>query len=136
LTLPKMVDCVQCHDVAKDMPKQFQMSNCQTCHIEPRISSDLPAGHARNVRPAFHNESFRSHHSDEASATGAKCFVCHTNVTPASSAANQCVSCHQVMRPATHTARWKDDEHGKIAALDRATCATCHQAETCKPCQT
>ncbi|MBI4473673.1 MAG: hypothetical protein HY646_13480 [Acidobacteria bacterium] len=133
LTLPKMVDCVECHDVAKDIPAQFRMSNCQTCHIENQMGS-APASHTRNVKPAFHNESFRLHHEQEAGAAGAKCFVCHTNVTPTASADNQCVSCHQVMRPASHTARWRDDVHGKMAAMNRASCATCHATESCSRC--
>jgi hypothetical protein len=141
LTLPKMLDCVQCHDVAKDMPSQFQMTNCQTCHVDGQ-KGNAPSSHVRNIKPAFHNESFRQHHQAEATAPDAKCFVCHTNVRPptstalasAPSDANQCVACHQVMRPASHTARWRDDLHGKMAALDRATCATCHQAETCTRC--
>jgi hypothetical protein len=141
LTLPKMLDCVQCHDTAKDMPQQFQMTNCQNCHVDGQKGS-APSSHVRNIKPPFHNESFRQHHEREATAPDAKCFVCHTNVRPPAAAAlagapsdaNQCVSCHQVMRPASHTARWRDDVHGKEAALDRATCATCHQAETCVRC--
>jgi hypothetical protein len=38
------------------------------------------------------------------------------------------------MKPVSHTARWKDDLHGKYAALDRTTCATCHQADYCVRC--
>jgi hypothetical protein len=44
------------------------------------------------------------------------------------------MGCHAVMKPASHTARWKDDLHGKYAALDRTTCATCHQADYCIRC--
>ena len=32
LTLPKMLACVECHDVSKDLPEEFRMSNCVTCH--------------------------------------------------------------------------------------------------------
>src|SRR5260370_34926010 len=35
------------------------------------------------------------------------------------------------MKPASHTSRWMDDFHGKYAALDRTTCATCHAADYC-----
>ncbi len=141
LTLPRMIDCVQCHDAAKDMPQQFQMTNCQTCHNDAQKGA-APSSHTRNIKPPFHTESFRQHHEQEATAPDAKCFVCHTNVrAPTSSLAantrsdaNQCISCHLVMRPASHTARWRDDIHGKIAALDRASCSTCHQAETCIRC--
>jgi len=39
-----------------------------------------------------------------------------------------------VMKPVSHTARWKDDIHGKYAALERTTCATCHTADYCSRC--
>lgn len=133
LTLPKMVDCVGCHDVSKAMPVAFRMSNCGTCHVE-KPSAALPPDHTRNVKPAFHTESFRRNHEAEAKAKGAKCFICHTNVVASASAADQCTNCHQVMRPVSHTARWKDDVHGKMAALDRTTCATCHVADECSRC--
>ena len=38
------------------------------------------------------------------------------------------------MKPASHTVRWRDDVHGKFAALDRQKCATCHVADTCVRC--
>ena len=38
------------------------------------------------------------------------------------------------MRPASHTARWRDDIHGRYAALDRVACATCHTADYCSRC--
>ena len=133
LTLPKMVDCVGCHDANKDVPVQFRMSNCHTCHVDSE-SGAAPASHTRWVKPSFHTESFRLHHSEQASAPGAKCFVCHTNMTPSGAGGDQCLSCHQVMLPASHTARWKDDIHGKYAALDRTTCALCHTSDSCVRC--
>jgi Cytochrome c7 and related cytochrome c len=133
LELPKMIDCVECHDTSKVLPAQFRMTNCQTCHIDPE-SGAAPASHTRYVKPAFHTASFRLHHTDEASAPGAKCFVCHTNVSPTATGGQQCISCHEVMLPASHTARWKDDLHGKYAALDRESCALCHQADSCTRC--
>lgn len=141
LTLPKMVDCVACHDNDKTIGANFRMSNCQTCHIDPETGG-VPRSHSRYVKPDFHTESFRIHHDEEASAPGAKCFVCHTNIVmtstnaaaAASSAKNQCIACHLVMRPASHSARWKDDLHGKFAAIDRINCAICHTADTCVRC--
>lgn len=133
LTLPMMLECVACHNNSRSMPAESHLSNCQACHID-RESGAAPVSHARDVRPAFHNESFRVHHSTDAAAPDAKCFVCHTNVAPSVAARNQCVSCHQVMRPASHTARWRDDIHGKYAAIDRQTCATCHTTDYCSRC--
>lgn len=137
LRLPQMVDCVQCHEMQRTMASEFRMGNCQACHVE-RTSGPLPSSHTRWVKPAFHTENFRTHHETEASAPGAKCFVCHTNVVarPSASSASrdQCLSCHQVMRPASHTARWRDDVHGKYAAMDRESCANCHQTDYCSRC--
>lgn len=133
MTLPKMVDCVGCHETAKTIPAAFRMSNCQACHID-KETGPIPASHTRDVKPEFHTESFRKHHAAEASAPGAKCFVCHTNVSPQAAAASQCMSCHQVMQPISHTARWRDDIHGKYAAIDRESCSTCHVTDFCSRC--
>jgi len=137
LTLPKMVDCVGCHDLQKTMAASFRMTNCQSCHVK-EAEGPAPGSHTRWIKPAFHTENFRQHHEREASEDGAKCFVCHTNVTvktSSSSASNsQCLSCHLVMRPANHAARWRDDVHGKYAALDREGCANCHATDYCSRC--
>jgi len=133
LTLPKMIDCVGCHETSKALPVEYRMSNCQVCHIDDR-SGPAPASHTRYVKPDFHTESFRQHHSAEASAPGAKCFVCHTNVSPQAAAVSQCQACHQVMLPISHTARWRDDLHGKYAAIDRENCSTCHVTDFCSRC--
>lgn len=134
LLLPKMLDCVQCHDSARAVRAEFRIGNCGTCHEDRANGSAIPSGHTRNVKPDFHTEAFRREHAAEAAAANAKCPVCHLNVTPSAAAKTQCDSCHQAMRPASHTARWKDDLHGKIAALDRTECATCHTAAYCSDC--
>jgi Cytochrome c7 and related cytochrome c len=134
LTLPKMEDCVSCHDMTQRLASQFQMSNCSLCHANTVEGLFTPASHTRNVKPASHTENFRIHHEQAAEAEGAKCFVCHLNVAPSVSANNQCMACHTVMKPASHTARWKEDIHGKYAAIDRTTCATCHRADYCVDC--
>ena len=144
LTLPQMVDCVGCHDTSKNVPAEARMSNCKVCHSDTATGLFTPVSHVRNVKPADHNANFRIHHEQDASAPGAKCFVCHQNVeasaqaaplsAPSASGKDQCLACHVVMRPASHTARWKDDLHGKYAALDRVSCATCHTADSCVRC--
>ena len=133
LTLPKMLDCVECHDVSKDLAPEFRMSNCGTCHID-QPTGGAPASHSKTVKPAFHTESFRIHHEEQARARDAKCYVCHMNVAASVTAATQCINCHQVMRPVSHTVRWRDTIHGKYAALDRTSCATCHTADSCVRC--
>ena len=133
LTLPKMADCVSCHSMSKSIASDYRMANCQVCHVDVP-SGPMPGFHSGIVKPASHTEGFRLHHADQASAPGAPCFVCHTNVEPTAVGKQQCMSCHQVMMPASHTARWKDDVHGKYAALDRTTCATCHMTDFCSRC--
>jgi hypothetical protein len=135
LTLPKMLDCVQCHDSARAIKAEFRMSNCKTCHADTAsLTAATPNSHTVNVKPDFHTEAFRLNHSGEAVAPDAKCFVCHQNVSPSVAAKVQCDSCHAVMLPKNHTSRWKDDLHGKYAALDRTSCATCHTAAYCSDC--
>jgi hypothetical protein len=134
LTLPKMVDCVECHDTSKSISADYRMSNCKVCHADSVAGLFTPVSHTRNVKPATHTESFRIHHEQDATAPDAKCFVCHLNVTASVEVKNQCMACHVTMKPASHTARWKDDLHGKYAALDRVSCATCHGADSCVRC--
>jgi hypothetical protein len=134
LSLPKMLDCVQCHDSARAVKAEFRMSNCKSCHSDTVTASVIPTSHTKNVKPDFHTEAFRRNHESEAAAANAKCSVCHLNVTPSVAAKVQCDSCHQAMRPVSHTARWKDDLHGKYAALDRTECAVCHTAAYCSDC--
>lgn len=127
LQLPKMIVCAQCHDAPRFMPAKFRMGNCQTCH----------ADHTENplVKPAFHTAMFRYHHASMASAPGATCYVCHAPVKPSMTPSRQCESCHEVMEPRSHhAAQWKEDVHGKYAAIDRQACATCHVADFCINC--
>ena len=132
LSLPSMIDCVGCHESGR-LGARFQMSNCGLCH-RGREPAPLPVSHNSNVRPPSHNQSFRVEHREQASAADSKCFACHTSISPNATAANQCISCHQVTRPESHTPQWKDDIHGRYAALDRVACATCHTADYCSRC--
>jgi len=133
LKLPEMLDCVGCHETSHRLQDRYRMSNCALCHLDHR-SGTLPASHNNNVKPPSHNESFRVQHQDQAAAPGAKCFACHSNISPDAIAGSRCASCHQVMKPVSHTPRWKDDVHGRYAALDRTACATCHTADYCSRC--
>ena len=130
---PRMLDCLQCHAAARTVASGLQLSNCAACHLE-HLSGALPDSHNRNIRPPSHNQSFRANHLAQAASPDAKCYACHLNVAPAAVVTDRCVGCHRVMRPISHNARWKDDVHGKFAALDRTSCATCHTADTCIRC--
>jgi hypothetical protein len=133
LSLPKMADCVNCHDISKSVAADYRMNNCPVCHVDVQ-TGPIPELHSRIVKPASHTEGFRVHHNDEASAPGAPCFVCHMNVAPSAVGQQECVGCHQVMLPISHTARWKDDVHGKYAALERRNCSVCHVTDYCSRC--
>ena len=133
LTLPQMLDCVECHQVGRDLDATLRMSNCAVCHIDTQFGA-LPPTHTVNVKPPFHDESFRKNHAEAAGEQGAKCYACHTNVAPRTTVREACIDCHQVMQPASHGLRWRDDTHGKYAALDRHTCATCHRTDYCVRC--
>ncbi len=131
--LPSMIECVGCHETSKRLAPEFRMANCKVCH-DDRVGGSTPASHSAHVKPASHNESFRILHAGEASRADANCFVCHQNSLPSLRPKDQCVDCHAVMRPASHTARWKEDTHGKYASLDRGTCAACHSMDYCSKC--
>ena len=121
--LPKMADCAGCHGAARAVPAVLHISNCKACHIQTEFNF--------NVRPASHTEVFRRNHAEASNAPDAKCFACHQNAMPGK---DQCAECHMGMKPVSHTARWRDDVHGKYAALDRTSCATCHATDYCNRC--
>lgn len=131
LDLPKMSDCASCH--SQKLAANRRMDSCSTCHVNKETGIAL-ASYSRLLKPAFHNESFRVTHRVEASQAGANCYMCHTAISATSTAQQRCETCHQTMKPASHTVRWRDDVHGKFAALDRQKCATCHVADTCVRC--
>lgn len=135
-SLPKMVDCASCHDNSKKIASAHRTSNCSSCHLDALTTSAsfVPTNFNRNVKPEFHTDTFRQHHEAMAAAPDAKCFACHQNSVPSSNAKQQCISCHLIMEPVSHTARWRDDIHGKYAAIDRQNCATCHAADYCIRC--
>ena len=131
LNLPRMTDCSSCH--SQKLAANRRMDNCATCHVNQETGVAL-ASYSRWIKPAFHNESFRAQHRTYASESGATCYMCHTNLSATSTPQQRCETCHQTMRPASHTVRWRDDVHGKFAALDRQKCATCHVSDTCARC--
>ena len=104
------------------------------CRQRGAPTTAVPLSHTKGVKPDFHTEAFRTTMQEESVAPDAKCYVCHQNVAASSAGTAQCNNCHQVMLPANHTSRWKDDLHGKYAALDRVQCTVCHTAAYCSDC--
>jgi hypothetical protein len=131
LELPGMAACGTCH--SQQLAANKRMDNCATCHANPQTGVAL-VEYSRWVKPAFHDESFRQKHPSWARNPGAQCYICHTGVSSTATPDQRCEQCHRTMKPASHTVRWRDDVHGKFAALDRETCATCHVSDTCVRC--
>ncbi len=138
LTLPKMWDCAACHDNSRRTGAAHSMKNCSTCH-KGATGGLAPSDHFVTVKPADHTEFFRTRHAEAASAQHARCVFCHMSVSGISTAAtgsgnNSCAECHSVSRPRSHNLRWKDEAHGRIAGLNRESCATCHASDFCSRC--
>ena len=131
LSLPTMNQCGTCH--SRQMALGKRMDNCGSCHANQETGVAL-ASYSRFIKPAFHDETFRTNHQTMASEPGATCYVCHNSLSATSTPQQRCEQCHRTMRPASHTVRWRDDVHGKWAAIDRQQCSTCHVADTCQRC--
>lgn len=83
-------------------------------------------------RPDDHTPIFRSRHAEAASSRDAKCGYCHTGLS--GSAKDSCTDCHAVMRPKSHSLRFRNTEHGRLAAANARACATCHEVDFCTEC--
>jgi hypothetical protein len=129
---PTMRQCSTCHDNGALVPVQYQTRNCQVCHTAMR--ADIRPRPTDPVSPSIvHSEGFRLHHEEQARDPNSQCGVCHVNYVNASQ--NQCAGCHSSMQPRSHASlRWADWPHGRLAAMDRKTCTTCHTGDFCIAC--
>jgi hypothetical protein len=111
---------------------------CQACHREAfcadchaRTAPAVPATRrfADPFTPSVHRAGFVARHALEASAQPGACTTCH--------APERCLACHTTRgvagadRRSPHPAGWvgpaaSDNEHGRQARRDPATCAGCH----------
>ena len=98
--------------------------------LEPEEFEEHPLPSTR--RPDDHTAMFRVRHEGAASSDNAKCKYCHVGVS--GSPVSSCQDCHVVMRPRSHTARFRGVRHGRLAAIDPKTCATCHEVDYCTGC--
>jgi hypothetical protein len=146
LAIPSMWDCTVCHESQRTRA-DYRISNCSVCHTQ--ISAGRkPRNHTLTERPFDHTAAFRVRHAEAARAPGAKCAFCHEfTAAPSPAVAGfqrteerllpsgaGCDECHSVMRPKSHTVRWRDDLHGRMAELNRQNCSTCHQPDYCERC--
>lgn len=145
LSIPSMWDCTMCHE-SRRTRNDFRISNCSVCHTQI-ASGRKPRNHTLTERPFDHTAAFRTRHAEAARTPDAKCSFCHEFVSVARPGlevtvrteehprpSGNCDECHSVMRPRSHTIRWRNDLHGRMAAMDRLNCAVCHQPDTCERC--
>lgn len=131
---PRIEACVSCHDDADRVPTELRMRTCETCHSTraQRLTTIAPRNHLpATERPLDHTLAFRRDHA-EAAADGARCAVCHTQMSGNSN--ETCDECHQTMRPADHRITFRELDHGTEAAASRDRCARCHVVEFCTAC--
>ncbi len=131
-SLPTMRECATCHNNATFVRADHLIKNCEVCHTVMR--SDLRPRPSDPVSPTLvHTEGFRAFHGPQAKDANAQCGVCHTGVVNVSQ--NSCAGCHSAMQPRSHASlRFAEWEHGRLAALDRKTCTTCHTGDFCVAC--
>jgi len=129
---PGHVVCAACHS-KPDMPAQLtpflRAAGCRGCH-NPEDTEGPPPTRLAKLTPARFSHAV---HLQTKRESKLDCTSCHGAIE-AIPAASECVACHSNMRPVTHTARWRDDLHGKYAGLDRTECATCHATDYCSRC--
>lgn len=145
LSMPSMWDCTMCHE-SRRTRSDFRISNCAVCHTKI-TAGRTPRNHTLTERPFDHTAGFRTRHAEAARAPDAKCAFCHefasgphpvlqgvTRTEERPLPNGTCDECHSVMRPKSHTIRWRNDLHGRMAAMNRLDCAVCHTPDTCERC--
>ncbi|HEV8484582.1 MAG TPA: cytochrome c3 family protein [Blastocatellia bacterium] len=145
LNIPSMWDCTMCHE-SRRTGNDYRISNCSVCHTQI-AAGRKPRNHTLTERPLDHTAAFRIRHADAARAPEAKCTFCHefvSSLRPALQSMTRteerplpngtCDECHSVMRPKSHTIRWRNDLHERMASMERLNCAVCHQADSCERC--
>ncbi len=131
LELPAMTVCASCHDSAAKVGKDNKTENCSLCHSE--IREDLVPELAELVAPVAHTPSFLRDHEMQAHESADYCNFCHDLTHSAGS--DNCADCHSIMQPESHLAvRFNETTHGRLAAMDREQCATCHVVDFCSSC--
>ncbi len=132
LSLPTMSECASCHENATLVRQPYLMQNCESCH--KTIRADMRPMIRDGFSPAVaHTESFRRHHEEAARAENRQCRFCHVETVNAQQ--DNCSGCHSAMRPRDHmVVRFNETTHGRLAAMDRKDCATCHTSDYCNRC--
>lgn len=127
--LPKMADCLGCHEHSND----FELRACGRCHQNLETEEVRPSSHV------VHGPDFTRSHGPQASAQADLCATCHSEV--------DCASCHGAQVPALpqrlqftwprlegiHRANFLS-RHALEARADPGLCVTCHSTDSCQAC--
>lgn len=132
LSLPTMKECASCHENASLVGQEYLIENCQVCH--KTITADMRPLARDGISPSIvHSEAFRRHHEEAARAEDNQCRYCHVETLNAQQ--DNCSGCHSAMQPRNHrVVRFNETTHGRLAAMDRKACATCHTSDSCNIC--
>lgn len=130
--VPAMKECATCHNNASWVRQAFLTKQCKTCHevvradMRPQLIDPVS-------KQLAHTESFRRFHKHMAKSPDRTCQYCHQESVNAQ--VDNCAGCHSGMAPRSHQAlRFSETGHGRHAAMDRTTCATCHTSSFCVSC--
>jgi hypothetical protein len=132
LSLPTMGECASCHESAAKVRQAYLVENCQVCHKS--ITREMRPLARDGVSPSIaHTESFRRHHEEAARAPDSQCRFCHIETVNAGQ--DNCSGCHSAMRPRNHmVVRFNETTHGRLAAMERKACVSCHTSDFCNRC--
>lgn len=130
--VPSMRQCATCHDSANHVRQTYLTKQCRVCHTAVR--ADMRPLTSDPVSPQLvHNDTFRRFHKKQASAPDSQCGSCHRGFVNVGT--STCAGCHSSMRPRSHLPlRFSEIVHGRQAAFDRKSCATCHTSSFCVSC--
>lgn len=130
----RMADCLGCH---RGLKKEVagvaeRIDRCATCHLEDRTR--VAPSHSTVVsRPNSHSPAFRVRHQAAAEADRGICQSCHPELS--AGLGRECSACHLKIRPRDHSARFREEPHGRAALRQGADrCATCHARDRCADC--
>jgi hypothetical protein len=149
---PSPEACLACHRAPEHLAAS---AKCTTCHKPlTQVAALSAADIATFPKPPWHNDSnFLAAHAPTSEARGAQCAICH--------ARESCARCHPnadqlpaiqalesdprvasltrdrapvYFTPASHRTSGWVSEHGKDAAANYQTCASCHTQTSCRTC--
>ena len=116
------------HGQLAGSPQARAEQHCDLCHTEPQYcdrchQNTPPRSHTNGLWKEVHGQVARS--SRERAEQ--HCDMCHDD-------RQFCDRCHRDEMPRSHNNLWRVKTHGVMAAMDRASCMTCHTTDYCVRC--